>query len=76
VLHDAGQVAEADVDHLDALVLEGREKLVAVLEQSYSLAAEGDQISGGESARRDDASHGVQPMRGRLIDRIRFVSGM
>ena len=39
VLHHAGQVAEADVDHLDALVLDVLEQLVAVLEHSSSLAA-------------------------------------
>ena len=34
VLHDAGQVAEADVDHLDALVLDELEQLIAVVEHS------------------------------------------
>ncbi len=37
VLHDAGQVAETDVDHLDALVLQIAKQLVAVLEHSSSL---------------------------------------
>ena len=39
VLHDARQVAEADVDHLDALVLDVLQQLFAVLEHSSSLAA-------------------------------------
>ena len=39
VLHDAGQVTEADVDHLDALVLDVLQQLFAVLEHSSSLAA-------------------------------------
>ena len=39
VLHDAGQVAEADVDHLDALVLDVLQQFVAVCEHSSSLAA-------------------------------------
>ena len=39
VLLDAGQVDEADVDHLDALVLDVLEQLVAVAEHSSSLAA-------------------------------------
>ena len=81
VLHDAGQVAEADVDHLDALVLDVLEQLVAVLEHSSSLAA--IQVLGGrqkscERSRRGDAAPDGCPQRrqGQFLDRIRFVSGM
>jgi hypothetical protein len=40
VLHHTGEVAEANVDHLDALVLDVLEKLFAVAEHSSSLVAD------------------------------------
>ena len=77
VLHDAGQVAEADVDHLDALVLDVLEQLVAVLEHSSSLAAAGAQPakSASEAPVRRCAGRACEPRQGQFLDRIRVCFG-
>jgi predicted RNase H-like nuclease len=50
VLHDAGKVTEADVDHLDALVLDVLQQLVAVCEHSF-LHGRDEQYVGPKSVR-------------------------
>ena len=76
VLHDARQVTETDVDHLDALVLDVLQQLFAVLEHSSSLAARGDRVKMVRAAHAPLRARRREPTIGPLHDRIDFVSGM